>query len=510
MGPQRFPIILLWVFLFTWAHAAEVNTEATRFKTALDDFKNGSLEKSRTVLERLVRENPSRSLYCFNLGNAYFALGKYSFAISAYRKVIDLKSPLEPVAYLYMAKSYAKLGNTVYATKLLEYLSALPLTPNIAAEVRSDLLTMKSLTLYQNHQYESALALLNREGGEHPSADAELLRGMILLQTGNPDKAKTSFEAVIKYADDEELRQEATRFFREISDEGQSRSGTYWLFLDSALGYNSNLFGNGPGQPATAVAVFRDEVGTGGIFLRNGPYRALARYALTWDENIGLPSERFVGQSLDVPLQFEDPRWLIEVTPTFQYQMLGNVSFLATPGGRLRANRYFGAQEAGLQYETGRYYGLSDYGYLSGPFQFVKAHWGNGGRNYFFSASYVYSIANTGDEPLLNGGILPLANHSTGPGASISWIPVPKWQIESAIYFLFKNYNNPDLADGIERSDKQFTLETQLSYRVNSDLKLYWHSGLTLNSSTLGANSILDENYTQFISYLGFTWDALP
>src|SRR5271170_3754014 len=112
MGLGRFLLTALAV-LMTGAFFATPSAQATTqtrqrsrtitkdqkdFARALKAFDDGNFRLSRNILAGLVGSHLTNSLYWFNLGNAELKLSDMRRAAACYERVIQLRSPLSPVA----------------------------------------------------------------------------------------------------------------------------------------------------------------------------------------------------------------------------------------------------------------------------------------------------------------------------------------------------------------------------------------------------------------------------
>ncbi len=110
--------------LFLARKAASANL-THYFDLVLKSTATGDLQKSETILSWLVKKDAKKGLYWFNLGNIRFQRKNFDSAIQSYRNVIRLKSPLSPVAKLYISRSHRMAGKPVEALQELEPLKSI-------------------------------------------------------------------------------------------------------------------------------------------------------------------------------------------------------------------------------------------------------------------------------------------------------------------------------------------------------------------------------------------------
>ena len=131
-----------------WTNSSQkpASTLDDQFGLANKLFADGDYNRSQRIFYRLVKAYPERGLYWFNLGNTYYMLGHYDWAVTSYQKVIALGHPLAPAARFYIAKCDVKLGQDAPAVALLTELSQTQLPPNLAAQVKKDLADLNTLS----------------------------------------------------------------------------------------------------------------------------------------------------------------------------------------------------------------------------------------------------------------------------------------------------------------------------------------------------------------------------
>src|SRR4051812_32242998 len=182
------------------------SSEQRSFERALDEFDRRHFPASRKILEGLLRKHPERGLYWFNLGNASLKLRDFPAAVRAYRKVVDLRSPLSGPAGLYLAKAAEAEGKLDTAAFWFKWALKHRLPPHVESAVRDEASSFQAGLLesgvesYRTARYSQAVPLLDLaiSIGADPevTSQAVLLKGLTLLKTDRPDEAKSQFERI--------------------------------------------------------------------------------------------------------------------------------------------------------------------------------------------------------------------------------------------------------------------------------------------------------------------------
>ena len=83
-------------------------TDAAILRRALALYDQGRPDESEALLERLVRKDPGKAVFWYNLGNTLGEQGRFSEAIEAFRHAIALAPSLLP--------AQANLGRALFVT----------------------------------------------------------------------------------------------------------------------------------------------------------------------------------------------------------------------------------------------------------------------------------------------------------------------------------------------------------------------------------------------------------
>lgn len=497
---------------------AKDNSDDKDFQRALSLFGSEQYGGSKRILQKLTKKKPGVALYWFNLGNARFMLNEYSRAISAYEKVIVLKSPLTPAALFYIAKTQKNLGQLEEAEKGLESLALMKLPVNLAQSVNDDLLAVRQLRapqeeklvaeglkFYQEEDYEKALAAANRAIEKKPTPEAYMLKGLSLVKLEEEREALQSFVEVVKRSPKTAIRGEAVQFIRQIREQRTLQQRRISARAEVSGGYNSNVRLS-PGVSALHSGSVRALAGAGYYFARSDTFTAEARYALAWQEFTNSTDDRSITHTVEAPLSYSRYGHFLQILPYLQYSYRGTHPYLFRPGFLARAIENFRELEVGLAYElSSNVPGRSEYEYLRGGVQSAQASVGYYFPKLFVSAAYRQGAENTGDitDSL---GTLPIANRFHGPSVLLLWFPGGKWEITLSEALSFVSFRTLSQPGSLERQDRQLVSDLQVAYRFNRSWRVFLSAGWLRNSSTLDATTVQDKNFNQWTFQSGASW----
>lgn len=523
-----FRVFLIQVALVSFIPSAPANPKdnpsaSPTLKHALELFTGKSYAESRDILQDLVSQDPSQALYWFNLGNAHFMLEEYDDAILSYQKAIHLQSPLTPAAWLYIAKSYRKISRHERARRILIRLQKTQLPPNLSAEIHRELslleqappdandLLAEGIQLYRHEKFNEALSFFDTSLQIDETAEAHMMKALTLLQMEKPDMAKTTLSRVIELAaDNPELRDNAQDLLRTIREKRWEKKRPYWLYIDIAGGYNSNIFLDGRSETDVAAAAAQAFVSSGYRFSQTKPFTANLGYYGSWEEALGEDGSRIFGHILQSQLNYERWSWTFRIAPTVEFEHLGTAPFLYKTGATGDIRKIWEPFEAGVEYRLKRNFSASEtYDYLAGFSQRGKLYIGLSGARYYTTLSYVEILEDSGDFDLTDGR-LPLAYGGRGPSASLAWLLNSRLELFLACSYTWKYYDHVEQPHAIKRDDQQFYASAKLAWSVSSHAQVYTLASVTRNSSTLGAATIDDKNYTQVFAIGGLSWDVFP
>jgi hypothetical protein len=519
MKPSTLFLVLLLLMTQAPLVAARMPTDPDEaFRRALEFFEARQYAESRRILERLAKAHPTRALYWFNLANSDFMLEDYEKALGGYRQVIALGSPLALPARLYTAKACRKKGEYASAVRELKKLEGERLPPGIAVELRSEIdavqaaLLEAGIDLYRAERYRESLRKLDLALELEPDAETEMMKGLTLLRLGEPSKAREEFSAILEDPYRPELkprlREDSQHFLRQIEKGDWPKELPYWLFLDVAGGYDSNIFGDAKGETSLSEPLISVDLGAGYDHTALDPLFFRVSYYFSWNEVIDESSLRFLRNSIYGQMAWNQDDWLFELRPAFRYEILGTKSFLTKPGIGAVVQKRFSSHRVGLRYDYTRNISPSStYSYAEGDVHVGSLYWR------YARSSWMVELAGTAfkeeiGDLLLSTGTLPLAQLSLGPRLQLSWSFAESWFVRVATSYLFRDYENRAQPADLAREDHQWNLNLRLSRRLHSGLSVFLSGFVVVNDSTLGSGSVRDRNYTEFIVSGGLSWDA--
>ncbi|PWU17982.1 MAG: hypothetical protein C5B49_07955 [Bdellovibrio sp.] len=509
---------------YAWSATSKAqDSDQQEFQRALDLFTHENYRASGKILNNLIGHHRDNPLYWFNLGNVYFSLADYAQAVRAYSVVVQAekvgRTQLGPLARLYLAKTYRKMGDRASAKQLIVALQTETLPPNITKDVNDESLLLseaselsespvllEAMELYKDHRYQAALKEFELGLGEKLTAEAAMMIGLANLKLGDPHQAVLAFHRVLALNPSSELNEMANDFIHQIQADLWPRKYPYWLWLDVAGGYNSNYFENGASESAIAEPGTQLGLGAGYRFLKEEPWYLNLGYQFSWLEVSNQPQARLMTHNVDLPLSYQTKTWLIQIDPTYVYQTLQSSPFLTKAGGNATVHRYFGELGAGIRYDY--FHNKSNqtfYDYLTGDVQSLKLYFDYNAGDFYASLFYVAISENTGDMPYSNG-VLPLADKINGIGLTASYFIGSWWQISGSAIEYFKTFDHVEEPDQTVRRDSQTYASLRLNYFSSPTLIWYFNQEATINHSTLGSGSVTDKNFNKSVTFLGVNW----
>lgn len=386
-----------------------------------------------------------------------------------------------------------------------------------AAHVQRQKLLAAGMRLYKAGQYADALKLFeqaeilshrissNKKGTKEEAtllAQIAMIKGISLMKLGRPTDAEKEFKAVLALEPVEpELMENARHLLNQTVADGSTAapSRPWWAFGEFSAGYNSNVFGDGASESKIAGATAQALAGVGYRFFQSGAVRARIGYSFSWDEVLGVPLARIHRHAIRGGVSRRSGAWEVAVEPSAQFEFLDSGPFVTRAGLRFRTEWRRRRHELGFSYDlTGVLPGNSQYEYLRGMNHAARVNWTVLRASWSLTTSV--SALNEAASPLvLSTGELPIGNRSIGPEILLSWAPAPRWQLEAGLGYWIKVFER--------RDDRMTTSSLRLTRKLHSGVSVHVTSGLTLNDSTLGAGSVDDKVFRQWVSSAGMLFD---
>jgi tetratricopeptide (TPR) repeat protein len=524
MGLAR-TFLITAVLMMTFALPAQSSVKRARpsreqqvFNKAMDAFDRQDYAGSRRLLLALVRARPTKGLYWFNLGNAELKLKLWRSAMRSYERVVTLRSPLAPVAGIYLSKAARGQGSSDTSLRWVRWVAKRSLPPNVqqlaqdeAAYLQQDFMN-EGMAAYESGQYAKAIEIFDKvasiDGDKQFAGQAGMMKGLCLLNGDRSEQAEAQFQSLVSHEGITGV-QDYARYFSRLSQQSNILDPPYWLTLDIALGANSNLYGDGIStinQGATVIPYF---LGGGVRVLKSGLYSLAVGDNLTGEEPVGVPSARFFGNTLYSVVKYQTPGWLVQMAEQLDYTVLGNVPYTLRPSVSVSSQRVTGDERLGLTLSVAHQLPQSDmFQYVEGNAWSLRAFWIHHGRGWT-GGPFVYLIQENSAPLPLATGTVPLGYTGAGPGFSGYLNPIYGWEISGSTSYAVKSFYDLSEPLNVPRSDNTLNVYAKAARRITRSFAPYISMDITVNSSSLGVNAPEDKNYTQFIVATGVSWDLL-
>lgn len=496
------------------------------FQNAITLFANGDFESSAVILNKLVKANRDSGLYWFNLANVFYSMKKYKRAIRAYETVIKLgeqeKTTLAPMAMLYLAKTFRQSGQNESAIQILKKLISLqsPL-PNIRSAAEQELKLVKSaddvfkdrveegVALYKSKRYEEALEVFKEVMGFQPSAEVAMMVALSYLQMSEPQKASFVLGRVLKLHPTPELKATALELIVQIGKNLWPRKKWWWVSVDTAYGYNSNVLENGFSERLSPSASLRGILDVGYHLVKKKPWTMDLGYQYSIWNYDELPGEQRQLHGISIPVDFQNRAWLFQLVPYAQWEILGDSSSQSILGASGKIHKPMDSFGVGiawnyLQASAAR----TSLSYLTGDLGSIKSYFEYLNGRVDAIVYYSYLSEEFGDYPY-NSGTFPQRAKSHGVGVDVSWLISPQWEFQWKASYWDKNFDGLAMPGAKKRKDNQTYTEARISFNATSLLTFYLNQEAVFNNSTLTAGDVADWNFRKFVTYFGLKWNII-
>jgi len=422
-----FALLLIFYSLQSWPAGPRHNL----FLRSVEYYKQKDYARSRAMLRRLVRAEPSNALYWFNLGNANFMLGDFANAERSFARVERLRSPLAVPAKLYRAKALRERGDRAQAKKVLQgFLAQAHLPPSLREEGVREMLLLQdkvavsgpeqeALELYRRGEYRRALRLIRRQ--KNPGEELIILKAMVLIKLEREDEAIS----LLKESGSSSVL--VTALLDRIRD---THSKPKWLFVEAATGFDSNV----RQTPASeGSAVFLTDFGAGRRLWSEDLWHLSAGYIGRLRETVNKTDLRVLLHEVQSSLGREVGTDLVLVTPFAQHESWGANAVRVNAGLRSRLRTGNERWEAGMDSAVTRHSALRpEFSGLSGAT--IQ------GRFYAGMVSYpVYGQAFL-DVERHQLGDPTYSNKSWAPGVRLLWKYNSEWAAQVSASYRTREY----------------------------------------------------------------------
>lgn len=502
--------ILYAVLLFLTCSASAEPLPAADAKKLWDQslklYTAGDFERSRNLLLYLVKAKPANALYWFNLGNSYFMLEQFRYAETCFKKVESLGSHLAPAAALYRSKALSALGDKEAAKILLQQLlQSKKLTKSLAQDANRDLLVLNSsapvedgvageaFRLYREGRFRRALRVI--EKSKVQDDNLKMLKAMILIKLDREDSAHEILSRL-----DGDLARSLIERIR------NTYSKPKWVFIETAAGHDSNVYG---ANDATAAGVWSVQAGGGGRFISKGLWYGSGGYSGRYREVLSYSDLRMVQHEGRLNFGREVAGDLVALSPYILHETLGGNARRFVSGTTARARTTWKGVEFGFEGEWTAQRSLDrDESYLTGSGQNYSLYTGWVHNPVYLRANIMLGRLDVGDQDLGSGALLPYAHHSRGGGGTVLWRVRTDWAVEFSAAYTLRIYPTPP-SSGPKREDREWSWTTRVTKTFSPELSLYSSLTSTDNESTLNSTAVSNESYSQLQIMAGVIWDAI-
>lgn len=298
-------------------------------------------------------------------------------------------------------------------------------------------------------------------------------------------------------------------FYTSAQDENPKRLG---IILESALGLNTN-----PSQENVAETNFqRSGKGQGqNTYLSKtdleiqlaakAHYKAIKTDTFTLHTNYDYFRESYLKKTEEnynshdffFPVNLYTKTYRFELTPSYSYLTLNNTPYQSKTGIEGRATTRFDSFDFTIFSSLTQVNALdTNYSFESGNVKKLGAEFSAPWEDNEFMLTSSVEQSDNNDEL---GKIASYNAFSITPSFSIS---SNKWEHHLEVSYTQKNYNG-NASDNSQRLDHLIIAQYKPSYFLTKEISLFIDVRYSKNNSNISL-----EEYTQFITLLGFTWFA--
>lgn len=424
-----------------------LENEKDIFKKSMELYEAGDFVGSSRILVVLIRKNPRKSLYWFNLGNCAYMVNKYGMAVRYYQKVVSLRGGLSTAGKLYQAKALRMLGKNEQASLLLQDLIAERPTPGILRAATDDLASLR-------------------------------------VQEGID-------------------RQGASNFYQE------RKNRPHWVFFDSSYGSTNNAYLEGKSVAPISSPLVKASIGTGYHFNREQSWSEKIAYILSYENPQNASELQTVLHTLEAPLILRKPNYEMNLIPYFQQQIWNNISVGQKLGAALKNSYGDDDFELGLDIDGFSQKSThANHAYLNGSSYSFRPYFGIWGDSSYVQIYGLSGVDGSQDITYSDGSRLPLQHTYQGLGLRNMWRISTKASFYFHIAYVQKVYTNPALPENKQRADDETSASLKIAYMIFKKFFIYGTGDYISNKSALVLGDVRDKNYDVSTISVGFSWDA--
>ncbi|MBS1970797.1 MAG: hypothetical protein JSU04_10840 [Bdellovibrionales bacterium] len=474
--------------------------EGVLFKTAMQAYQKNDFNTCVSNLTALLRLQPKKGLYWFNIGNCFSMSGAYDKAVASYDKVVQLQSPLTPAAKLYKAKALLKMGQTEGARKALAEMQSESLPPGLRADY--------ALELYQQEMYAQAEAQV-RQMPRPLDSKTQLLLGMILMKENKNSEAEKVLKSVAAATDLPATDKASARDLVAALKPLEASAKTYGLFLDLAAGTTTNAYLEGRSYAPVSSPLVRAGIGASYRFYQSPSWQQKVSYLFDYENPTNAPELNTQNHSLQVPLVYQNRLFEFGLVPFTQAEIWNGTFAAQKTGALVRTATLGSAWGGGFDLEVYSQRGTNDtYSYLTGSSYSVRPFFSYGAGLWTLQIYWLLGSDGTQDIVYSDGSRLPLQHNYQGPGLRGLWRLTSSSSLLAQMLYLERNYTNNALPGDKHRQDHELSASLKYVYGFSQGWVAYLLAEYNPNKSTLGSDDVRDKNYDNTNLLAGLGWDV--
>lgn len=491
-----------------------------RFKESLSAYSRRDFGKAIQLLLPLVKENPKKSIYWFNLANSQFMSKQYNAALASFTEVTKLKAKFVDISLVYKAKTLKKLGRHEEANReLVKAKSSL----NISAATKALLLTeqatleeistveLGSLALYQSAQWREAEEKLRTLDLENLSNNGRILLSLVLLRQKRFIEAEQFIQPLTEAAN--QSSQQTNEILGELLKKARQKDISQeprWLFLDLSYGQTNNVYSQGQSDPQVSSSVIRSTLGAGYHFNSESKKSQKIGYTLNLEDPKQASDLTSSSHTLQTSAHLDDALRSFSAALYFASQTLSSSLASEKLGANLKVLTTFGETEATLSADYSKLEPKQEsLSFLGGHYFSLRAAYGAWKPTSYIQAHVTLGQEQIGDLTSADGSTLPMRNDSYGIGVSGVWNFSLKTSAVAGLSLTHHKYKNDEIPDSKKRLDDEINFYIKVTYSFTPKLFSYLMVEQKNNRSTLGANDAWDKNYNVNTISAGVSWDGI-
>jgi hypothetical protein len=470
-------------------------------------------QRAEKLLRRILKKEPKNGLYWFNLGSLYLVLEKHKNASISFRRAAIYSDKMKVPALLFQAKSLNELKRHKAALRVLLKLKKLDLTENIALEVddeikiaRSQRVIRTSMNYYLKREYRRSISQLQRYDNLQEDPTALKLLAFNYIRLKDFDEARRVIKRIRQLAKSKEEKKMTLNFLGQLKDLKTEYEQRDNLYLDFSLGYDSNFFTSDENTSKDSFSYRLSS--TYEKRLREKHDSNISLYVgvdsqSTFSE---LKDDNISGYLISPSFQFMNGKNEYKIRPFFSHQFSELTSLMTQPGINLSYIKTSFFRYWGLESDHTKNIVIDDnFSYLEGWLHSIR--WFRVNQKGIDRIEYFIKLMfeRTRDIEFSDQKI-PESNDGAGVGVSYQRALGSRWTVEAGGSYEFRKFHEKALPSMIERKDHTLTGYGKLYFMLSDRSSFYMLAQSALNRSNLDEKTDMDQNYKQFLVFMGVTW----